>query len=69
MITPTYQRPEQEAELTRLGQTLALVAGPLTWILALDAPSVTPRLKNIAAKFPMLGSIILKIPGHLPPPR
>ena len=26
VITPTYWRPEQEAELTRIGQTLVLVA-------------------------------------------
>ena len=36
LITPTYTRREQIAELTRLGQTLKL-AGNIHWILAEDA--------------------------------
>lgn len=40
-ITPTYSRREQVAELTRLGQSLAL-AGNIHWVIAEDSSSCSP---------------------------
>lgn len=36
MVTPTYRRPEQQAELTRMAQTLLLVRN-VRWIVIEDA--------------------------------
>lgn len=49
-ITPTYQRREQTAELTRLGQTLMHVPN-LHWILADDNPECNNRLLALLEKF------------------
>ncbi|KAK8400218.1 hypothetical protein O3P69_003134 [Scylla paramamosain] len=43
VITPTYRRPEQVAELTRLSQTLMLVPD-LHWLVVEDAVSPTRRV-------------------------
>ncbi|XP_050714212.1 galactosylgalactosylxylosylprotein 3-beta-glucuronosyltransferase P-like [Eriocheir sinensis] len=43
VITPTYRRPEQVAELTRLAQTLMLVPD-LHWLVVEDAVSPTRRV-------------------------
>ncbi|CAL4118311.1 unnamed protein product, partial [Meganyctiphanes norvegica] len=43
IITPTYRRPEQVAELTRLSQTLMLVPN-LHWLVAEDAKAPTKRV-------------------------
>ena len=73
IITPTYtrlgsqsndlclicfSRAEQEAELTRLGQTLLHVT-QLTWIVVEDDRAVTERLKHILQKFPSLNIVLL----------
>ncbi|CAD7080945.1 unnamed protein product [Hermetia illucens] len=54
IITPTYKRPEQLAELTRLGYTLKHVSN-LLWLVIEDSktPSelVTKRLHHIAVPF------------------
>ena len=42
LITPTYPRFEQIAELTRLGQTLQHIQN-LTWIVAEDAKQPTEQ--------------------------
>ena len=46
LITPTYSRREQIAELTRLGQTLKL-AGNIHWILAEDSGHCSPLVSAI----------------------
>ncbi|XP_066940686.1 galactosylgalactosylxylosylprotein 3-beta-glucuronosyltransferase P-like isoform X2 [Macrobrachium rosenbergii] len=43
VITPTYRRPEQVAELTRLAQTLMLVPN-LHWLVAEDSIAPTRRV-------------------------
>ena len=52
IITPTFARPEQIAELTRLFQTLQQVY-KLNWILAEDAPTGNYSfvLTNLLLKF------------------
>ena len=54
----TFYRPEQEAELTRLGQTLLHVTR-LTWIIVEDYRAVTDRLKHILQKFPSLNIVLM----------
>lgn len=54
----TFSRPEQEAELTRLGQTLLHVTR-LTWIIVEDYRTVTDRLKHILQKFPSLNIVLM----------
>ena len=58
VITPTYTRSEQEAELTRLGQTLML-AGNLTWIVVEDSQTVSSKLENILSKFNTLNIVLM----------
>ena len=58
VITPTFTRHEQEAELTRLGQTLML-AGNLTWLVVEDSSRVSSRLENILAKFNSLNIVLM----------
>ena len=58
IVTPTYSRQEQEAELTRLGQTL-LLAGNITWIVVEDRQEVSTRTKNILAKFSSLNIVLM----------
>ena len=58
IVTPTYSRQEQEAELTRLGQTL-LLAGNVTWIVVEDRQEVSQRTKNILAKFSSLNIVLM----------
>lgn len=54
IITPTYRRPEQLAEITRLGYTLKHVPN-LFWLVIEDAafptPLVTRQLKRIGVPF------------------
>lgn len=45
-ITPTYPRPEQVPELTRLGYTLMHVPR-LHWIIADDEPTCSDEVLNI----------------------
>lgn len=58
VITPTFPRHEQEAELTRLGQTLML-AGNLTWIVVEDSQVVSSKLRNILNKFSTLNIVLM----------
>lgn len=46
VVTPTYTRREQIAELTRLSQTLRLVAN-LVWIVSEDSRSCSPLVASI----------------------
>lgn len=54
IITPTYRRPEQIAELTRLAHTLMLVPN-IYWLVIEDAevktPLVTEFLKKTGLRF------------------
>ncbi|KAH8395978.1 hypothetical protein KR222_000608 [Zaprionus bogoriensis] len=45
-ITPTYARPAQKAELTRLSHVFMLVPN-LHWIIVEDANSTTPLVRNL----------------------
>ncbi|XP_018322384.1 galactosylgalactosylxylosylprotein 3-beta-glucuronosyltransferase I [Agrilus planipennis] len=45
-ITPTYARPVQKAELTRISQTLALVPN-IHWIVVEDSEEKTTIVKNL----------------------
>ena len=58
IITPAFTRHEQEAELTRLGQTLML-AGNITWIVVEDSQAVSSKLKNILSKFSTLNIVLM----------
>ena len=58
VITPTFARSEQEAELTRLGQTLML-AGHITWIVVEDSQTVSSKLETILSKFNTLNIVLM----------
>lgn len=47
-ITPTFTRPVQKAELTRLSQTFLLVPN-FHWIIVEDSPHKTPLVSNFLA--------------------
>ncbi|XP_011499151.1 PREDICTED: galactosylgalactosylxylosylprotein 3-beta-glucuronosyltransferase I [Ceratosolen solmsi marchali] len=47
-ITPTFTRPVQKAELTRLSQTFLLVPN-FHWIVVEDSPKKTPLVVNLLA--------------------
>lgn len=49
LITPTYSRPEQKAELTRLSYTLRHVPN-IHWIVVEDSNSKTVLVKNFLSK-------------------
>ncbi|XP_075693434.1 galactosylgalactosylxylosylprotein 3-beta-glucuronosyltransferase 3 isoform X2 [Rhinoderma darwinii] len=49
VITPTYARPHQRAELTRLSQTLLLLPA-LHWILVEDSAERTALVANLLAR-------------------
>ncbi|XP_046988273.1 galactosylgalactosylxylosylprotein 3-beta-glucuronosyltransferase P-like [Schistocerca americana] len=49
VITPTYRRPEQLAELTRLAQTLMHVPA-LHWLVIEDAARTTPAVAELLAR-------------------
>ncbi|XP_053304781.1 galactosylgalactosylxylosylprotein 3-beta-glucuronosyltransferase 3 isoform X2 [Spea bombifrons] len=49
VVTPTFRRPLQRAELTRLSQTLILVPA-LHWILVEDSPERTPLVTDLLAQ-------------------
>lgn len=46
LITPTYRRPEQLAELTRLGYLLKNIAN-LYWLVVEDAEQPTPLVTKL----------------------
>ncbi|CAH1401126.1 unnamed protein product [Nezara viridula] len=48
-VTPTYTRPVQKAELTRLSQTFMLVNN-LHWIVVEDAPKKSMLVENLLAR-------------------
>lgn len=49
IVTPTYPRSEQVAELTRLGQTLKLVPD-LLWLVVEDATTRTKAVEKLLAR-------------------
>ena len=61
VITPTYRRPEQIAELTRMAQTLSLAAaagasedgegGEIHWMLVEDDSTCNDRVKKLLNRF------------------
>ena len=52
VITPTYRRPEQMAELVRLAQTLLHVPA-IHWIVVEDADSLSKPLIDLLARLPI----------------
>jgi hypothetical protein len=46
LITPTYKRPEQIPDLTRLAQTLMHVPS-IMWLVIEDAESLSPQVSDI----------------------
>ena len=56
-VTPTYTRPVQVADLTRLGQTLLHVKHP-QWILVEDSYSRSPVVSDLLKR---LGAVTWKI--------
>ncbi|XP_050527025.1 galactosylgalactosylxylosylprotein 3-beta-glucuronosyltransferase P [Daktulosphaira vitifoliae] len=50
IITPTYRRPEQVADLTRMAQTLMLVRD-IHWLVIEDAKSKSPQLNALLQSF------------------
>lgn len=50
IITPTYKRPEQIAELTRLSHTLMLVPPNLTWLVIEDAYETNDLVEEVLKK-------------------
>ena len=63
MLTLHLWRLEQEAELTRLAQTLMLVPR-LTWIVVEDSKLVTARLKRILERFNTLNIVLTAGEGY-----
>ena len=63
MLTLQLWRLEQEAELTRLAQTLMLVPR-LTWIVVEDSKLVTARLKRILERFNTLNIVLTAGEGY-----
>ena len=49
VITPTYSRPSQRAELTRLSQALSGVEN-VVWIVVEDSQSTTNKLAEFLSK-------------------
>lgn len=49
VITPTYRRPEQMAELTRLGQTLLHVPA-IRWVVVEDSESISESVAGLLAR-------------------
>ncbi|CAN0022766.1 galactosylgalactosylxylosylprotein 3-beta-glucuronosyltransferase 2-like [Lampetra fluviatilis] len=49
VVTPTYARPAQKAELTRLANTFRQVPW-LHWVLVEDAPSQSPMVRALLAR-------------------
>lgn len=49
IITPTYRRPEQIAELTRLSHTLMLVKN-VYWLVVEDATVINPLIEEVLRK-------------------
>ncbi|CAB3373146.1 Hypothetical predicted protein [Cloeon dipterum] len=62
-ITPTYARPEQKAELTRLSQTLLLVPS-LHWVVVEDADKPTKLVTNLLESS---GLSYTHLHAHTPP--
>ena len=63
LLTLHLWRLEQEAELTRLAQTLMLVPR-LTWIVVEDSKLVTARLKRILERFNTLNIVLTAGEGY-----
>ena len=49
IITPTYKRPEQIPDLTRLAQTLMHVPS-IRWLIVEDAEVLNPHVAEIAER-------------------
>ena len=52
VITPTYRRLEQIADLTRLAQTLMLVPS-VHWLVVEDNDGVSPQVSELLERYPM----------------
>ncbi len=52
VITPTYWRPEQQAELTRLAQTLLHVP-TIHWIVVEDSDILSTQVSELLHRYPI----------------
>lgn len=52
VITPTYRRLEQIADLTRLAQTLTLVPS-VHWIVVEDDDGLSPHVSELLERYPI----------------
>ena len=52
VVTPTYRRPEQVPELTRMAQTLLNVPA-IHWIVVEDNNSTTPAIRALLDRYGM----------------
>uniref|UniRef100_A0A8C4R344 Galactosylgalactosylxylosylprotein 3-beta-glucuronosyltransferase n=1 Tax=Eptatretus burgeri TaxID=7764 RepID=A0A8C4R344_EPTBU len=65
VVTPTYARPEQRAELTRLSQTLRLVPA-LHWLLVEDARTPGVVATEVLAKSGLIYTLLsMETPSEL----
>ena len=62
MVTPTYSRPEQVAELTRLLQTLVHIQQVLHWIIVEDAHKCSQNVLKLVDRFPDLSYTVISAP-------
>ena len=65
LVTPTYRRPEQIAELTRLLQTLLHIQPVLHWIIVEDARVCSPELEKVLRRFSNLSFTRIAAPTPL----
>jgi hypothetical protein len=52
VVTPTYRRPEQVPELTRMAQTLLNVPA-IQWVVVEDNNSTTPAIRALLDRYGM----------------
>ena len=65
IVTPTYSRPEQIAELTRLLQTLLHIEQVLHWIIVEDAQKCSQDLLKVLHRFSNLSFTVIAAPTPL----
>ncbi|XP_043203840.1 galactosylgalactosylxylosylprotein 3-beta-glucuronosyltransferase 1-like, partial [Amphibalanus amphitrite] len=66
VITATYPRPEQEADLVRLSQTLMHAKPFLYWIVVEDAPKRTPAVAQLLKRSGLRHVHLLGEPAPVP---
>ena len=61
VVTPTYNRPEQIPELTRVAQALLPVNHLIHWVVVQDVDNQTPGLENFLNKFNLNFSLLKSV--------